>query len=106
MKPIQIAGFSNPADVVNVVDSPAVGAPAASEAVISIDPQGTNAMTRRYLEDFAVGQTFGSGRVRVDGERIKSFAAEFDPQPFISTSRPRDTRYSGVWPQAAGTRRR
>jgi len=36
----------------------------------------------RYLEDFAVGQTFGSGRVRVDAERIKSFAAEFDPQPF------------------------
>jgi hypothetical protein len=34
MKPIQIAGFSNPADVVNVVDSPAVDAPAASEAVI------------------------------------------------------------------------
>ena len=39
-------------------------------------------MTKRYFEDFAVGQTFGSGRVRVDKERIKSFAAEFDPQPF------------------------
>jgi acyl dehydratase len=36
----------------------------------------------RYLEDFAVGQTFGSGRLRVDKERIKAFAAEFDPQPF------------------------
>ena len=36
----------------------------------------------RYLEDFAVGQTYGSGRLRVDEERIKSFAAEFDPQPF------------------------
>lgn len=36
----------------------------------------------RYLEDFAVGQTFGSGRLRVEEERIKSFAAEFDPQPF------------------------
>jgi acyl dehydratase len=36
----------------------------------------------RYLEDFAVGQRFGSGRVRVDEERVKSFAAEFDPQPF------------------------
>lgn len=39
-------------------------------------------MTERYLEDFAVGQTFGSGRLRVDRERIKTFAAEFDPQPF------------------------
>ena len=39
-------------------------------------------MTGRYLEDFAVGQTFGSGRLRVEKERIKTFAAEFDPQPF------------------------
>src|SRR5262249_44756828 len=35
-----------------------------------------------YLEDFAVGQTFGSAQLRVDKERIKPFAAEFDPQPF------------------------
>ena len=27
-------------------------------------------MSRRYLEDFAVGQTFGSGRLRVDKEQI------------------------------------
>jgi acyl dehydratase len=39
-------------------------------------------MTERYLDDYAVGQTFGSGRLRVDAEQIKSFAAEFDPQPF------------------------
>jgi acyl dehydratase len=39
-------------------------------------------MSGRYLEDFAVGQTFGSGRLRVDKEQIKAFAAEFDPQPF------------------------
>ena len=39
-------------------------------------------MTERYLEDLAVGQTFGSGRLRIDAARIKSFAAEFDPQPF------------------------
>jgi acyl dehydratase len=36
----------------------------------------------RYLEDYAVGQTYGSGRIRIEEERIKSFAAEFDPQPF------------------------
>ena len=35
-----------------------------------------------YLEDFAVGQTFGSGRLRIDGQRALAFAAEFDPQPF------------------------
>jgi acyl dehydratase len=38
-------------------------------------------MSERYLEDFAVGQVFGSGRLVVDEERIKAFAAEFDPQP-------------------------
>ena len=39
-------------------------------------------MSTLYLEDFAVGQIFKTGRMRIDGERIKSFAAEFDPQPF------------------------
>src|SRR5882757_2545240 len=38
-------------------------------------------MSERYLEDFAVGQTFRSGRLRVERERILAFAAEFDPQP-------------------------
>ena len=36
----------------------------------------------RYLEDFSAGQKFESGRLRVERDRIKSFAAEFDPQPF------------------------
>ena len=37
----------------------------------------------RYLEDFTAGQKFGGvERVRVDAARIKSFATEFDPQPF------------------------
>jgi acyl dehydratase len=66
-------------------------------------------MTTRYLEDFAVGQTFGSGRVRVDGERIKSFAAEFDPQPFHLDERPRHTIFRGLaasgWHTAALTMR-
>src|SRR5690242_7863650 len=39
-------------------------------------------MLEHYLEDFAPGQKSGSGRLRVDAERIKSFAQEFDPQPF------------------------
>jgi len=41
-----------------------------------------NQLSERYLEDFAVGQTFGSGRFRIDGQRARAFAAEFDPQPF------------------------
>ena len=39
-------------------------------------------MTEKYLEDMAVGQTFGTGKVRVELDGIKAFAAEFDPQPF------------------------
>ena len=41
-----------------------------------------NRLSERYLEDFGVGQTFGSGRLCIDGERALAFAAEFDPQPF------------------------
>jgi len=37
----------------------------------------------RYLEDYAAGQKYtGAARLRVDADRIRSFAAEFDPQPF------------------------
>lgn len=39
-------------------------------------------MIERYLEDFEAGQTFRSRRIHIDVDRIKSFAAEFDPQPF------------------------
>lgn len=39
-------------------------------------------MNQHYLEDFAAGQTFASGRATITQERILSFAAEFDPQPF------------------------
>jgi acyl dehydratase len=41
-----------------------------------------NHSSEHYLEDFAEGQTFGSGRLRIDRERTLAFAAEFDPQPF------------------------
>lgn len=34
-----------------------------------------------HFEDFAAGAVFRSGRRRVDAARIKTFAAEFDPQP-------------------------
>lgn len=35
-----------------------------------------------YLEDFAVGQVFATGRMRIDADQIKTFARQFDPQPF------------------------
>ena len=64
----------------------------------------------RYLEDFAVGQTYGSGRVTVEKERIKSFAAEFDPQPFhVDEEAARGTLFGGLaasgWHTAAVTMR-
>src|SRR5579871_6915781 len=35
-----------------------------------------------YLDDLQVGQRFKSGSYALSADRIKSFAAEFDPQPF------------------------
>src|SRR5579863_5185484 len=35
-----------------------------------------------YLEDLHVGQRFSSGLYQMDEDRMKEFAAEFDPQPF------------------------
>ena len=64
----------------------------------------------RYLEDFAVGQTFGSGRLRIDGERALAFAAEFDPQPFhLDEAAARRSIFGGMtasgWHTAAVTMR-
>jgi len=42
----------------------------------------TASRTPLYFEDFSVGQKFRSGSVSVDTPAIKSFAAQFDPQPF------------------------
>ena len=68
------------------------------------------AMTKRYLEDFALGQTFGSGRVPVETERIKTFAAKFDPQPFhLDEKAARNAIFRGLaasgWHTAALTMR-
>ena len=67
-------------------------------------------MNERYLEDFAVGQTFSSGRLRIDAEQIKTFAAAFDPQPFhLDAEAARDTIFRGLaasgWHTAAVTMR-
>ena len=57
-----------------------------------------------------MGQTFGSGRLVVDEEQIKRFAAEFDPQPFhLDEEAAHDTIFRGLaasgWHTAAMTMR-
>ena len=64
----------------------------------------------RYLEDFDVGQKFGSAAIRVEEEHIKRFAAEFDPQPFhLDDAAARATLFGGLaasgWHTAAMTMR-
>jgi acyl dehydratase len=50
-----------------------------------------------HLEDYEVGQTFGSGTTRVEAERMTSFAAEFDPQPFhLSDQGARNTIFGAL----------
>jgi len=39
-------------------------------------------MNQLYLDDLHVGQRFTSGTYLMQEDRIKEFAAEFDPQPF------------------------
>ena len=63
-----------------------------------------------YLEDFSVGQVYGSGRLVVDAERIKRFASEFDPQPFhLDEATARESFFGGLaasgWHTAALTMR-
>lgn len=36
----------------------------------------------QYLEHFAVGQIYNTGRLKIDADQIKAFARQFDPQPF------------------------
>jgi acyl dehydratase len=64
----------------------------------------------RYLEDYQVGQKFGSGSLKVEPEGIKRFAAEFDPQPFhLDESAARASLFKGLaasgWHTAALTMR-
>jgi len=64
----------------------------------------------RYLEDFEPGQKFRSKQLSVEATRIKSFAAEFDPQPFhLNEDSARETFFKGLaasgWHTAAMTMR-
>jgi acyl dehydratase len=63
-----------------------------------------------FLEDITVGQIFRSGRMQVDQERIKTFATEFDPQPFhLDETAAQDSIFRGLaasgWHTAAITMR-
>jgi acyl dehydratase len=67
-------------------------------------------MTKRYLEDFAAGQIFKSGRKRVDKEEIFAFASQYDPQPFhLGEAAARQSPFAGLaasgWHTAAITMR-
>jgi acyl dehydratase len=67
-------------------------------------------MTEHYLEDFAAGQVFNTGRLRVDKEQIFAFAKQFDPQPFhLDEEAARHSPFQGLaasgWHTAAMTMR-
>jgi len=67
-------------------------------------------MRERFLEDFAVGQVFQSGRLRVEKEEIFSFARQFDPQPYhLDEDAARRSPFQGLvasgWHTAAMTMR-
>jgi acyl dehydratase len=67
-------------------------------------------MTEQYLEDYAVGQTYLSGRRRIDKDQIFAFAREFDPQPYhLDDEAARQSPFRGLaasgWHTAAMTMR-
>jgi acyl dehydratase len=50
-----------------------------------------------YIEDLHIGQRFHAGPHLMTEERIKSFAAEFDPQPFhLDDAAARNTVFQGL----------
>jgi acyl dehydratase len=67
-------------------------------------------MGKQYLEDFAAGQIYHSGRVRVDKGQILAFAKQFDPQPYhLDEDAARNSPFGGLaasgWHTAALTMR-
>ncbi len=63
-----------------------------------------------YLDDLHVGQRFTSGTYRMEEERMKAFAAEFDPQPFhLDNAAGQQSFFHGLaasgWHTAAATMR-
>lgn len=76
----------------------------------TLSTDSSEALTVRYLEDFEPGQRFASDSLLVEAARIKSFATEFDPQPFhLDEDSARDSFFKGLaasgWHTAAMTMR-
>ena len=76
------------------------------------DPPKPTAASRPglYLDDLRVGLRFTSGLYEMDEDRMKEFAAEFDPQPFhLDDGAARHTVFRGLaasgWHTAAATMR-
>jgi len=86
---------------------PAYGA---AQARVAVPAKGATPATLLYLEDLHVGQKFTSGTYRMDEDRIKAFAAEFDPQAFhLDDVAARNSVFRGLaasgWHTAAATMR-
>jgi acyl dehydratase len=69
---------------------------------------GSLASTALFLEDLHVGQRFSSASHTVDEAQIKTFAAQFDPQPFhMDAKAAKATLFAGLaasgWHTAAIT---
>lgn len=79
----------------------------------SVDSNETGRSTARellYLEDLRPGQRFSSATHALDAAQIKSFAAQFDPQPFhLDEAAARASIFGGLaasgWHTAAITMR-
>jgi len=77
------------------------------EMVMSHQPARTE---DHYLDDLSVGQRFVSGSHTIDEAQIKTFARQFDPQPFhLDDAQARGTMFAGLaasgWHTAAITMR-
>jgi acyl dehydratase len=67
-------------------------------------------MQTLFLDNFAAGQRYTTGKLRVDSVAIQAFAAEFDPQPFhLDEDAARGSLFGGLaasgWHTAAMTMR-
>jgi len=63
-----------------------------------------------YLEDLTVGQRYSTGHYALDADQIRTFAAQFDPQPFhLDEAAARGSLFGGLaasgWHTAAITMR-
>ena len=73
-------------------------------------PKDTAPRVPLYFDDLKVGDTFVTDEFGLDAEQIKTFAAQFDPQPFhLDDAAARQTMFAGLaasgWHTAAITMR-